>query len=558
MGQQTYSSGSGSWTVPDGVTSITLLLIGGGGGGASAGGGGGGGGGGSISRTSYSVTPFSSISYSVGAGGFPDSNGGNTTFGALTAGGGAGAFSSSTGGAGGTGDFTGGAGGSQISVPNGGGGGGSGGRSANGNNGANSNAGSAGGAAVSEGGAGGAGAVDAGDPSNGVAPGGGGGGSNAMTVGGSGAAGFIQIDWDDGGGGAGSGIYWTDTFMTFRNVSVPKRATINKAFVRFTAKAGSGITNAEDTVEAMIFGNDVDDSSPPTDLSTYTAKALTDSCQSWEAIGHWTDEATYDSPDVACIIQEIVDRSGWASGNDISLYVQNNFSTEQSLHYIARRAYDYGTSSSKSPQLFIYYTLEESGSGGVVVGGSVTSTIIRSESASGGVVVGGAGTVISLRSETGSGGVVISGTATVAGGHTIYVETGSGGVVIGGTGQPIYSEIASGGVVCGSSATVNHAIVIVASGGVVVSGARWLYRRRLLVPNGRVGEYLDKFYLPVAINLDPAKASSNVNFTDSQGNDLAFELREYDAMTGNLWAFVKTPLKATSDNTIFIYYGDNS
>ena len=362
----------------------------------------------------------------------------------------------------------------------------------------------------------------------------------------------------------GSGTYWGDAFLTFRNVTVPKRATINKAFVRFTAKSGTGsvltITNDEDDVYSMIFGNDVDDSDPPTDHSTYTAKALTDACKNWDNIAHWTDETTYDSPDIACIIQEIVDRSGWASGNDISIYVQNNFGTEQSLHDIARRAYDYGTSSSKSPQLFIYYTLDESGSGGVVVGGTVTSTIIRSETASGGVVVGGIGSIVSLKSETGSGGVVISGTATVAGGRNLYVEVASGGVVVGGTGQPIYSEIASGGMVCGGSADNAHISVVVATGGVVVTGARWRYRRQLIVAAGRVAEYLDKFYLPVAIQLDPAKASSSVMFTDYRGLNypLAFEVRDYDATTGKLWAYVKTPLKSNADNILYIYYGDQS
>lgn len=191
MGQQTYTSGSGNFIVPNGVTAINWLLIGGGGGGCSAGGGGAGGGGGSRSRTNYGVTPGASIFYSIGAGGAADSNGGDSEFDGLTAGGGQGS-SGATGGAGGTGDYTGGNGGDVVEGV-GGGGSGSGGRSANGNNGSD---GGAGGSAVSEGGAGGAGDSGSG-PGNGSAPGGGGGGSATMTTGGTGGAGYLQINWDD-------------------------------------------------------------------------------------------------------------------------------------------------------------------------------------------------------------------------------------------------------------------------------------------------------------------------------------------------------------------------
>lgn len=66
-------SGTGTWTVPDGVTSAGIVIVGGGGGG----GGtqvdswlaGGGGGGGVVSLSSYALTPGASIEYSVGAGG---------------------------------------------------------------------------------------------------------------------------------------------------------------------------------------------------------------------------------------------------------------------------------------------------------------------------------------------------------------------------------------------------------------------------------------------------------------------------------------------------------
>lgn len=94
-GQQAYTSGSGTFTVPSGVTSICVLCIGGGAGtdsnvdllGAQ------GGAGGSLCyKNNIAVTPGATYSYAVGAGGGAGSSGGTSSFtgtgAALSAGGG--------------------------------------------------------------------------------------------------------------------------------------------------------------------------------------------------------------------------------------------------------------------------------------------------------------------------------------------------------------------------------------------------------------------------------------------------------------------------------------
>jgi hypothetical protein len=193
MGQQIYTSGSGTWTCPAGVTSVAILLVGGGGsGGSFSGGGGGGGGGGSVRRLTYSVTPGTGYTYGVGSGGSGGGSSGSysqfNAFAILAGGGGGGNGTGGSGGNGGSGDFTGGNGASG----NGGGGGGSAGTT-NGNNGSTGPAG-AGGTAVSMGGAGGNGGTNG---ATGGTPGGGGGGASGGTAG-DGAPGYIQIDWVSG------------------------------------------------------------------------------------------------------------------------------------------------------------------------------------------------------------------------------------------------------------------------------------------------------------------------------------------------------------------------
>jgi len=176
-----------SWTVPAGVTSITVQAWGAGGAGGgstSNGNGGSGGGGGAYASRTITVTPGSTINYTIGAGGIGSNGngtaGGDTTLNALNARGGAGGTANS--GAGGVGGIaTGGVPTNTDGLPGGAGGGnpgGDGGDSGNGGTGGAGGSNSAGGV---------------GNP-----PGGGGGGaerSGSGSVGGNGAVGQITITW---------------------------------------------------------------------------------------------------------------------------------------------------------------------------------------------------------------------------------------------------------------------------------------------------------------------------------------------------------------------------
>lgn len=102
-------AGSGTWTIPAGVTQMEVLVVGGGGGGAAGGtwSADGGGGGGLTYHSTYNVTSGNSVSVTVGAGGaartsYGNGNPGNaSSFGALTAAGGEGGLSTRGGNSGG-------------------------------------------------------------------------------------------------------------------------------------------------------------------------------------------------------------------------------------------------------------------------------------------------------------------------------------------------------------------------------------------------------------------------------------------------------------------------
>lgn len=97
-----------SWTAPAGVTKVNLLVVGGGGGGGYSTLSGivcGGGGGGGLVVGDFTVSPGTSYTVTIGAGGGQSTNGGNTTFGSLATarGGGFGASGEGRGGSGGCG-----------------------------------------------------------------------------------------------------------------------------------------------------------------------------------------------------------------------------------------------------------------------------------------------------------------------------------------------------------------------------------------------------------------------------------------------------------------------
>ena len=203
-GQQVFTS-SGTFTVPTGVTSLSCVVVGGGGGSTGCSGAGqysgAGGGGGGLAYGTFSVTPGSTVTVQVGAGGTAGTN--KNLIGVLGNKAGNGGGSAITyggtimligyGGVGGTYGHSSAAGGGYFvsaSAPGGGGDGGYGGRSTNNNGGGGG--GGAGGYGVKNAPGGGGGYGNSGSGRNGSGGGGGGGGGQGLAG-----------EQNNGGGGVG-------------------------------------------------------------------------------------------------------------------------------------------------------------------------------------------------------------------------------------------------------------------------------------------------------------------------------------------------------------------
>lgn len=123
------------------------------------------------------------------------------------------------------------------------------------------------------------------------------------------------------------------TGLWFNNVGIGKNAVIEKAYLQFAAKAaGCG------TFDIKIYGEAADNPAVFTNSNnnisnrTATAANVTWSPDCWKAGVTAIDERT---ADLKSIVQETVNRSGWASGNSMIFILENDNDT------IRRQAYSF-------------------------------------------------------------------------------------------------------------------------------------------------------------------------------------------------------------------------
>ncbi len=148
--------------------------------------------------------------------------------------------------------------------------------------------------------------------------------------------------------------------LRFQEVQIPQGATVTQARIDFISGPGES-----GTANFRIHGEDHDDSPAFTatknDLSNRT---LTSASVDWADIGAWTEDATYSSPDLIPIVQEIVNRSGWCGSNAMSFIISENGtdslrkikSYENSVNQVLHVEYDPDTVPAESCNKPLYST----------------------------------------------------------------------------------------------------------------------------------------------------------------------------------------------------------
>jgi hypothetical protein len=117
--------------------------------------------------------------------------------------------------------------------------------------------------------------------------------------------------------------------LRFPDVNIPAGATIEVARVQFQA---SDTTDAATTLR--IYGER--DVTPATFAETFnnlSARTKTTAYVNWSSVQAWQQDAFYETPNIAAVIQEIVRRPGWVAGNSLVLLIRSeNLNGERRAH----------------------------------------------------------------------------------------------------------------------------------------------------------------------------------------------------------------------------------
>jgi len=145
--------------------------------------------------------------------------------------------------------------------------------------------------------------------------------------------------------------------MRFLNITIPKGSTINEAHLNLRALNGY----AGNSVNSRISAEDV--ANPPVfadDAGAFDARWANRTAAriEWDNIPATIDDQEYDSPDIKAVIQEIVDRGDWASGNAIVIFWEDfdDRSGPDAFAYRDAFSYEEAVPDDEKPTLMINYS----------------------------------------------------------------------------------------------------------------------------------------------------------------------------------------------------------
>lgn len=107
------------------------------------------------------------------------------------------------------------------------------------------------------------------------------------------------------------------SFTRFQNVTIDQGTVIDSAVLIISA-------HEDESAEALVtvFGEAIDDSPMFGEKEALADRTFTSASVDWDITEDWTMWQPYHSPNLAPIIQEIVNREGWESGNSLTLFMQ--------------------------------------------------------------------------------------------------------------------------------------------------------------------------------------------------------------------------------------------
>ena len=107
------------------------------------------------------------------------------------------------------------------------------------------------------------------------------------------------------------------SYTRFQNVTIPQGAKIDSAVLIVFA-------HEDETAEARVtvYAEATDDSPMFSETEAIDDRTRTNNSFRWIIDEDWTMWQPYHSPNLASVVQEVIDRPGWQSGNSLTLFMQ--------------------------------------------------------------------------------------------------------------------------------------------------------------------------------------------------------------------------------------------
>ncbi len=116
--------------------------------------------------------------------------------------------------------------------------------------------------------------------------------------------------------------------MRFPNLAIPQGSTIQSAHITWQAKDTDSTAlnltfQAEATDDAAIYTETT---------NNISSRSVTSASVVWSSVPSWTSGSSYQSADLAPVVQEVVNRSGWATGNALNIIVTGSANAKRNAY----------------------------------------------------------------------------------------------------------------------------------------------------------------------------------------------------------------------------------
>lgn len=141
-----------------------------------------------------------------------------------------------------------------------------------------------------------------------------------------------------------------DSALIFRNISIPRGATINSAYIHMFAF----VTQSNNDVKTRFYGINLPNPKPILSFSDFNSRSLTTEYVDWDITSTWTINVEQTSPDLKTIVQAIIDRADWGAGNGLGFLWKDDGSSND--HRRSPSGYN-STTGVYAPFIVIDYTV---------------------------------------------------------------------------------------------------------------------------------------------------------------------------------------------------------